>query len=142
MSEQDGRPDVLDTPEVEFIFSVTTYKDNNGRVLTERTVVSGTPPDDFARFTVSASIKAATPMGPAEWQFEIPLSDATTPKEAYAALDLEWPRAVKNAEQELNAFVKEQVAAAKSRILVPGGPVPPAQGDGGPLQMPGMRGQS
>ena len=134
----DGKqPDGLADVEVDFIFSVTTYKDNNGRVLTERTVVSGKPPDDFARFIVSGNIQAGTPMGPVQWQFEIPLPNAATPKEAYAILGAEWPRAVKKAEQEMNAFISEQIAAANKRILVPSGPMP--QAPGGPLQLPGMR---
>jgi len=136
----DERPDGPADVEVEFIFSVMTYKDNNGRVLTERTVVSGVAPDDFARFIVSGNIQAATPMGPVQWQFEIPLSDATTPREAYVALETEWPLAVKSAEQEMSAFIQEQVAAANRRIVVPGGPAPSSPG--GPLQLPGMGGQS
>jgi len=134
----DGRqPDGFADAKVEFIFYTTIYKDNNGRVLTGRTVISGKPPDDFARFIVSGNIQAMTPMGPVQWQFEIPLPDATTPEEAYAAIEAEWPQAVEKAEQEMKAFINEQIAAANKKILVPSGPMP--QAPGGPLQLPGMR---
>jgi hypothetical protein len=133
----DEQLDKFADAKVEFIFSATTYEDNNGRVLTERTVVSGKPPDDFARFIVSASIQTATPIGPMQWQFEIRLHGATTPEDAYAALEVEWPSAVEKAKEEMNAFVSDQIAAASKRIMVPGVPVPKAPG--GPLQLPGMR---
>lgn len=95
-----------------FVARVAVYADNNGRIVEERNVIDGEPPEDYVRFLSRGSITVKFPMGTANKSFKIPLPRATTPVEAFAMIDEEFPAANKKAEAELRKEIQKQVAKA------------------------------
>jgi len=101
----------------------------------EREVVAGTPPADFVRFQLRASVSASYRQGiSASKAFVVPLPKATTVQEAFAQIPLEYPphhdKAVADISQEIERRIeelKQKLEAQANKLeVIPATHMPPS----------------
>ena len=104
-----------DPPPPEFVFESKTYVHApSGRTIVERVIVSGDPPDDFARFFTTIQEKVGVQSLPNGIQQPLManqpwFSNAASATEAFAELNGNWDEIVK----AIHAHAKTEIARAR-----------------------------
>ena len=102
-------------PEPYIVKTVATYQNEQGRQITEASVISGKSPKGFSRFIGVAQITVRQVTRQVTFGIH-----AETIKEAFENADAEFDKVAPGMVEQLKQSIREHTAAQAKKIVVPG----------------------
>jgi hypothetical protein len=121
-TEQKVEAPTTEAVQPKFIVRHTDYMDENGRIVTERTLFHGTLPPKFSAFTSKGEVSVETPVGPVNKSFTFTIPGATNVPDAFAALEKRFEQVAESVKQGIMDDVTRIMKEQQQQIVVPGAP--------------------